>query len=269
MNKKKVHNINKHTVISVITIVLNDKQNIDKTISSVIGQTYKYIEYIIIDGGSVDGTVDVIKHYEADISKWLSEKDGGIYHAMNKGLEIATGEWVIFINSGDIINTPYVLEDIAECITPEIDVIYGDCLVEYKDLYVRRVNARSLRYLWKGSFTSHQSVIARKIKIIDYKFNTYYRFAADHDMFCKLYFNGGVFLYKNYIISTISSGGFSDSNRFKVYLEFFDIFNVYFRSIMGYVYFSYKFMDLSLRLFVKKIFPKKYLTIIRNNKFFA
>ena len=87
--------------VTVVTVVFNDAAHIESTMLSVIGQTYKNIEYIVIDGKSNDGTTDLIKRYSDKITKWISEPDKGIYDAMNKGLALATGDYVIFMNSGD------------------------------------------------------------------------------------------------------------------------------------------------------------------------
>src|ERR1700744_4570938 len=88
-------------VLSVITIVYNNVKDIERTMLSVLGQTYPAIEYIVVDGLSNDGTLDVIKKYKDRVAKFISEKDEGIYDAMNKGLALASGDYVIFMNSGD------------------------------------------------------------------------------------------------------------------------------------------------------------------------
>ncbi len=90
-------------LITVITVSYNSVSVIEDTIESVLKQTYPRIEYIIIDGGSRDGTVDIIRQYEKSISFWISEKDSGVYHAMNKGIDRATGEWLIFIDRKSVV----------------------------------------------------------------------------------------------------------------------------------------------------------------------
>ena len=90
-------------LISIITVVLNDENNIEKTILSILNQKYKNVEYIIIDGASKDNTVEIIKKYSKQISYWQSEKDEGIYDAFNKGLEKANGDLIGFVNSGDLL----------------------------------------------------------------------------------------------------------------------------------------------------------------------
>jgi glycosyltransferase involved in cell wall biosynthesis len=101
---------------------------IDETIKSVLGQSYPSLEYIVIDGKSTDGTVEVIKSYQAGISKWISEKDEGIADAFNKGLSFATGEYILFLNADDALATPDVLEHIAKEITQNDypSLLYGD-----------------------------------------------------------------------------------------------------------------------------------------------
>ena len=96
---------------TVITINYNNVEGLRQTILSVVGQTCDDFEYVIIDGGSTDGSVGVIKEYEDKITHWVSEKDGGIYNAMNKGVKVAHGEYLIFMNSGDIFFDNKVLSD--------------------------------------------------------------------------------------------------------------------------------------------------------------
>ena len=91
----------KHGCVTVVTVTYNAQDYLEKTIQSIISQSYSDIEYIIIDGGSTDGTLDIIKKYEKNITYWVSESDNGIYDAMNKGIKKASGEWINFMNAGD------------------------------------------------------------------------------------------------------------------------------------------------------------------------
>ena len=115
--------------ITIVTVVYNRFTTIEQTISSVVNQTYPNLEYIVIDGGSTDGTVEVIKKYEKDIAYWVSEKDGGIYDAMNKGVRAATGDYIEFIGSDDCLCTYDIVGKVAEELDDETDIlscpIYG------------------------------------------------------------------------------------------------------------------------------------------------
>ena len=97
--------------VSVITVVYNDVKNIEKTIKNVLKQTYTNLEYVVVDGASKDGTLDIIKRYEGKL-RWISEPDKGIYDAMQKGANTATGEWIIFRNCGDYFITPDAIDKV-------------------------------------------------------------------------------------------------------------------------------------------------------------
>ena len=123
--------------ISVITICLNEKNNIERTIKSVIGQTYNDFEYVIIDGGSTDGTLEIIDNYKDHIDKLISEKDKGIFDAQNKGVLNANGDYVIFLNSGDHFVNDTILEKVINK-GLESDVVYGDTLIFHKGRMIRK-----------------------------------------------------------------------------------------------------------------------------------
>lgn len=132
--------------ISIITVCYNNKYGLEKTIHSIKDQTYKEFEFIIIDGASTDGTLDFIvenKHY---ISTWISEKDNGIYHAMNKGILLAKGEYCIFLNSGDCLANNKVLENIVDHLIEE-DIIYGN-VIKVKPHYRRLIKYSSVLSLY-------------------------------------------------------------------------------------------------------------------------
>ena len=121
--------------LSIITINYNDAAGLEKTINSIINQTFTDYEYVIIDGGSTDESVEVIKKYAEHINYWVSESDKGIYNAMNKGIAHAHGEYLNFMNSGDCIHSPTVLEEIIRHIDGE-DIIIGKCCnAETKEIY--------------------------------------------------------------------------------------------------------------------------------------
>ena len=126
--------------ISVVTVCFNSVSTLERTMLSVLNQTYPNIEYIIIDGGSTDGTVDIIKKYVDKLAYWVSEPDKGVYDAMNKGVLLATGDYTIFMNSGDRFYNNDVLAKFSCVEFMDADLIYGPVYTEKKDGY----------YLWEA-----------------------------------------------------------------------------------------------------------------------
>lgn len=170
--------------VSIVTVVYNDCQHIEDTILSVLGLDYDNMEYIIIDGGSNDGTVDVIKKYSDRISYWVSEPDRGIYDAMNKGIEHSTGEWVNFMNSGDMFASPDVLYKIfhnADCC--DYDVLYGDVVMRYLELgdITRRFDNADKSTI--STNLCHQSTFTKAKWLKRYHYDITYKIAADVNFF--------------------------------------------------------------------------------------
>lgn len=178
-------------LITVITVVYNRAKYLEDTIKSVINQTYPNVEYIIVDGGSTDGTIDIIKKYEDYIDYWVSEPDKGIYDAMNKGVSISFGEWLNMLNSGDLYHDSMVIENIF---TKEIDKdvygIAGNWMCDYKgNIFLYLPNPYKM--LEKpGWHINHQAFFYRKIthKMLGlYSIN--YRIASDHEYYFRLLMN--------------------------------------------------------------------------------
>ena len=200
--------------VSIITVCYNAILGIEKTIKSIVGQTYPEIEYIVIDGGSTDGTLDVIYKYRDKISYFVSEPDGGIYDAMNKGIGVATGEWINFMNAGDKFSSDTILETVfGDDINKEIGVIYGDvCVKDLKgSVYVQP--AMPLIFLNRAMPFCHQSSFVKKeiIKEFDLK----YKICADYYFFYSLFCdNPQSFCYKSVPISVYdNSHGLSIDNQ--------------------------------------------------------
>ena len=191
-------------LISVITIVYNSVSTIEETILSVINQTYPYVEYIIIDGNSKDGTLDVVKKYYDKISYLISEPDRGIYDAMNKGLKLATGNWVNFMNSGDCFYSETVLSDIfANRDLTNQGVIYGDTLMKY-DLKHKVVLATPFfnsKSFYHGMGICHKSLFVRMDCVRNLEFNLQYKISADYHMMFNFYRKGIRFCYIPMIVS--------------------------------------------------------------------
>lgn len=117
------------SVITIITVVYNAKDDLELTLKSIESQSVK-AEVVVIDGGSTDGTVEIINQNQHIITKFISEKDQGIYDAMNKGIDLATGDWIYFLNAGDVFHGPQTLELLlSECASSESDIVYGDVII--------------------------------------------------------------------------------------------------------------------------------------------
>lgn len=131
--------------VSIITVTHNSAKYLQECIDSVVHQTYQDIEHIVIDGGSTDGTVDIIQRYDNHIAKWISEEDKGMYDAINKGMKMATGEVIGILNSDDILASNNVIKQIVTCFQEnKVDSLYGDLV------YVDQKNTKKIIRYWKG-----------------------------------------------------------------------------------------------------------------------
>lgn len=212
--------MNNSLKISIITVVYNSISTIENTILSVINQSYKNIEYIVIDGGSTDGTIDVINKYSDKISYWVSESDEGIYDAMNKGALKATGNYIQYLNSSDRLFNNSIIETIVKYIIDKTpDIVYGDIIMEKKfgcfHMIPKELNE------FKNCFPLyHPSLLVKASLIKKYKFDIKYKIAADFDLLRRLYYNDASFKYIP-VIFTLFEGynGVSSTNLYKNWIE--------------------------------------------------
>lgn len=202
-------------MLSIITITFNAAQTLQRTIDSIKNQSYKNIEYIIIDGASTDETIDIIQRNADCITHWISEKDNGLYDAMNKGLAMATGSYVWFINSGDEIKSPTTVADMfAAC--PNADVIYGETVMT--DINGNEIGNRRLtppehltyRDFKRGMLVSHQSFIAKRSLAEPY--NLKYRFSADYEWCLKILRKSTIIANSHLVLSRFLDGGITKHN---------------------------------------------------------
>jgi glycosyltransferase involved in cell wall biosynthesis len=214
-------------LISIITVVYNGVATLEQTILSVINQTYKNIEYIIIDGDSTDGTIDIIKKYEKHLAYWISEPDKGIYYAMNKGIEKTTGEWINFMNSGDLFYNVNVINEITKYLQNDIDVICGRICGE--KMNKRKINGY---FFFRHISICHQAIFARRNLLYD-GFDTRYQIAGDTNWLQKIYFEGFKFKSVNIIIALYEGGGISETNLKQVQRETYEILKKYFPWIIA------------------------------------
>ena len=175
--------------ISIITICYNAEKIIEYTIRSVIDQTYKNIEYVVVDGNSTDKTLDIIRKYQECIDIFVSEPDDGIYDAMNKGICLCSGDFCIFMNAGDKFYSNTSVQDAVSQMNVKNHVIYGNTEYIYNSGTVIR-SPKPLSYVKKGAFCCHQSAMFQRQVLNENNFDTSYRIVADWALFKKLYENG-------------------------------------------------------------------------------
>jgi glycosyltransferase involved in cell wall biosynthesis len=201
-------------LITVVTVVYNGEQFLEETILSVINQTYDNVEYIIIDGGSTDGTLDIIRKYEHAIDYWVSENDKGIYEAMNKGIDLASGNWINFMNGGDNFYTSTVLNRVFNKKTHDkVQIIYGDHQIVYPSGRMRFAKAGKVENLWRGSQFCHQASFIKTGYHKSQKFNLCTKIVADFEFFYKAWKSNIKFECLNLVVAKFEAGGVSDVHR--------------------------------------------------------
>lgn len=214
--------------LSVITIVYNNARDIERTIRSVIEQSYSNIEYIIVDGGSTDGTIDIINKYRDKITTFISERDNGIYDAMNKGLSFAKGDYVLFMNSGDEIYDLNTVEDVFSS-TPHADIYYGETEMfdeTWTSLGRRRhkapqhLSAKSFKY---GMSVSHQAIYVKRS--IASSYNTSYQLSSDIDWVLNALSKAKKVVNTKRYVAKYLVGGMSKKKHRQSLLERFHIFS--------------------------------------------
>lgn len=202
--------------ITIVTVTYNCSKILNETIESCINQDYDNLEYIIIDGASTDGTLDIIKRYSEKINFILSEPDKGIYDAMNKGIEHATGEWIFFLNAGDKFFSDKTLSNIFQDIDYDCDAILGNYYsISNNGLTLHKVDrpfySDNPYYLSMGF--NHQCIFIKTKWAKDLKFDLSFKCCADYNMIFQIYKHGAKFEYKEMPITIIEGRyGFSQKH---------------------------------------------------------
>ena len=181
--------------ISIVTATYNSEKTIEQTITSVIGQDYDNIEYIVIDGKSTDNTMEIVGKYAGHGIKWISEKDSGIYDAFNKGIDISTGDYIYFLGSDDALYSKSTITKVVDNLEANIDVLSAAVMVvdgeSGKQYPVFNNHARSKNF-FNGRMVPHQGLFCRAELMKKYKFDTKYKIAADYKTFLQLYYDDNV-----------------------------------------------------------------------------
>lgn len=220
----------KKPVLTIITVVYNNVKHINRTLLSVLNQTYKKIEYIVVDGASTDGTLQIINQYRDKITTIISEKDNGIYHAMNKGLALAKGNYVLFMNSGDEIFDHTTIEKIF--LLPYADIYYGETIMINDDLEIlgqrrhqapKKLTLNSFKF---GMSVSHQAILIN-IKLVE-PYNTFYSLSADIDWILSALQKAKFIINTQMYLAKYLVGGISKTKHLQSLKERFLIFKSYY-----------------------------------------
>lgn len=206
--------------VSIITVTYNSAKYVEDCIKSIIKQNYKNIEYIIVDGNSTDGTLEIIKNHSANISKWISEEDGGMYDALNKGMRLATGDIIGILNSDDVLASADVISDIVKSFQEnEVDSLYGDLV------YVDPFDLKKVLRFWKGLtydrrrfkygwMPAHPTFYIRRELISKYGgYESHYYTAADFEFMARYLYNYKISsYYLPKLIVKMRAGGASNES---------------------------------------------------------
>ena len=245
--------------ISIVTICYNAVDTIENTILSVINQTYNDIEYIVIDGASTDGTMNIVNKYRNRISKIVSEPDKGIYDAMNKGIRLATGDWINFMNAGDIFTSNNVVANFVAKIAPSTTIAYGDTnFLLSSSVIVWK--AYPLSYMKDMMCFGHQSVFVRLQYHKEHLFDTSFRSSADYKLMYDAYFKDNVsFQYIPIIVADFDAVGGVSANSYCLRLKEEARIQGIDQSLKWKIKYIYSTMVYYMKRIVKKLIPQHVL----------
>jgi glycosyltransferase involved in cell wall biosynthesis len=227
--------------ISVVTAVYNRCETVSQSLDSIFSQTYPFVESVVIDGGSVDGTLELIKNYRSKIGFFVSEKDSGIYEALNKGIKNSTGDVVGFLHSDDVFENDKVLEKIAAIFqNPDIVAVYGDVV------HVKYDNLDQITRYWKAGFYDdasfalgwmppHPTLYVRRSLYQQFGgFNTSYRISADYDCILRFFTVGKInAFYIPEVLVRMRVGGISNRSIKMLILKSFEDLKVVRKNNVG------------------------------------
>lgn len=244
--------------ISIVTVVLNREKVIERSIKSVFSQTYHDIEYIVVDGESSDGTLKILNKYKKKIDILISEKDRGIYDAMNKGVKLATGDLVYFLNSDDALYDIYVMEKVAEKYKEGgYDYIYGGVICRnifnsgQDNILLKEISETSIKM---GQNIPHQSLFVKR-EVFDEigVFKSNLKVNADYDFECRLVRASKKGVFIKYLISYYSQDGYSSKGGFDLYKEKTLVINENFGFLYAFPYLLFGVVKYSVVYLLRKL----------------
>lgn len=268
-------------LVTIITVVRNDIANIEETILSVLNQTYPNVEYIVIDGASTDGTLDVIKKYGKYLDVWVSEPDAGIFYAYNKAADLVTGKWVEILNSGDFFYNNTILAEIFAGQKIDADAVYGSmaCYVDGRKVIIE-AHENVKEKAWHGMQLIHETLFVKGEIIKKFKFDTRYKVSGDGDFVQRCVAGGYKFIRTNVVVFETRAQGFSAVHWFIARKENWLIARKYFPGLKtdllhlyGLVYFvAFRFfkrilLAIGIYDFLKKYYRRWFGDRIRREKY--
>ena len=255
--------------LSIITVNLNNKTGLEKTVKSVCSQTFEEFEFIIIDGGSTDGSLDIIKRYEDNISCWVSEQDKGVYNAMNKGIKMAKGEYLQFLNSGDSLINSDVLNKVFKENKTE-DIIYGNLMIGKK--FLKSPPVLSFLVFFNDTI-NHQASFIKKALFEKYGlYREDLKIVSDWEFFMKtILFENCTHKYIDILIVSYEGGGISsdvilfNEERNGILKNFFPILHADFDHISRLVKYENSRLFKPVITFYEYKFIKKILFLFKSS----
>lgn len=233
-------------LVSIITITFNSERHLEQTIQSVLGQDYPDIEYIIVDGGSTDGTLDIIRKYEDRIAKWVSEPDRGISDAMNKGIRMSSGEIIGIIHSDDYYEPGAVRAAVGLFQEhPEAEVVHGNLRLsnpEESSSLIQKPLKNPERAIWRRMPFLHPTVFVRKGAYVRYGlFDLSYKIAMDRELMLRFMLKGARFLYIDRVLANMRTTGISQKQLSETFREGRDVAIRHGHGrLMAYSYYFYR-----------------------------
>lgn len=216
--------------ISIVTVCLNAAAHLTTTIQSVVSQTYPNIEYIVIDGQSTDGTLDILKKYETSITKWVSEKDKGIYDAMNKGIQMSTGDAILLLNAGDFLQ-PNAIEEMVQRAQGNVHnkIICCDWVVFFLNSTKKIHRQAEFNFNRKNGICHQGTLIGREIYRTFGRYDTSYRYVADYEFYLRVWtITPSVFVRAPQYLANFMFEGFTTKGIRKSNIERWKVIERYF-----------------------------------------
>lgn len=213
--------------ISIVTVVYNDKQGLLKTYESLSSQVFTNYEWVVVDGGSTDGAIEFLHSINNMSLVWESEPDKGIYDAMNKGIAMSSGEYLVFMNAGDEFYNKYTLDSVISSISKSdspVDIVFGGAEYCFKNnISLYRPPKEIGKYIWHGLPANHQATYYKKTSIIEPAYDLKYLMCGDYYIVSSMYKSGVHALYINKPIVRFDMGGVSSRRPFLLIKEAYQV----------------------------------------------